>query len=86
MPNRPWDRERAPAAPALTDDGLCSECNAPAKLICKGEVKVCSKCLAVLWHSGVVEKRHERTVAAPVKGRLPATPPGDVHQRGPSDA
>jgi hypothetical protein len=38
----------------LTDDGLCSECNAPAKRICNGEVKVCSKCLAVLWHSGVV--------------------------------
>jgi hypothetical protein len=78
MPNRPptpWDREPAPAAPALTDDGLCSECNAPAKLICKGEVEICSKCLAVLWHSGLVEKRRERAAAAPVKGRPPPAGP-----------
>jgi hypothetical protein len=59
MPTHSWDRSYAPAAPALTDDDLCSECDAPAKPICKGEVKVCSKCLAVLWHSTVAETRRQ---------------------------
>jgi hypothetical protein len=66
----PLERPRAaPAAPTLTGDGLCSHCSAPAKLICKGEVKVCSNCCAVLWHSG--ERWHKPAVAAP-KGRPPA--------------
>jgi hypothetical protein len=65
----PWERLPAPAAPTLTRDGLCSTCNAPATPVCDDEVKVCSACLAVLWHSG--ERGHKPATAAP-KGRPPA--------------
>jgi hypothetical protein len=45
MPHLP-----VPAAPALTQQGLCSACGAAPVSICKGEVQICRNCLAVLWH------------------------------------
>jgi hypothetical protein len=62
-----WTGLPVPAAPVLTDDGLCSECRARPQLICKGEVKICSSCLAVLWHSN-------RRAAATPKHRPPLHP------------
>jgi len=45
-----WSHLPPPAAPTLTQEGLCSVCRAIPMLICKDEVQVCRSCLAVLWH------------------------------------
>jgi hypothetical protein len=73
MPAHPWEqRAHATAAPALTGDGRCSECKAPATLICEGAVMICPKCLAVLWHSEVRRQTPQQRPAEQAPEHKPA--------------
>jgi hypothetical protein len=40
----------APPAPTLLKNWSCSDCNVSSIVIAQGEMRVCPKCYALLWH------------------------------------
>jgi len=46
----PIYKRPVPFAPHLTSRGACSDCHIPAIVAGNGDLKVCPRCHAVLWH------------------------------------
>lgn len=62
---RPVLRPVIPLAPRLTSRGACSECHVPAVVAGDGDIKICPKCYAMLWHRDYIgEERQRRQEAA----------------------
>lgn len=61
----PVQRPVAPPAPWLTKSWRCSDCNEPSVLIAGGDLRVCTRCHALLWHADwSAEARAARARAA----------------------
>jgi|SRR3954463_5645277 hypothetical protein len=68
------DPQRPAPAPTLTEDGRCTECKVIAVMAGKGEMKVCPKCYALLWHAvWARSKERERAAATERADRARAT-------------
>ena len=58
-------RQPIPPAPHLTSRGICSDCRVPAVLAGNGDLKVCPRCHALLWHRDYMgEQRRLKQEAA----------------------
>jgi hypothetical protein len=57
----PWSGVAVAPAPYLDGRSMCSECHIRALTLANGELKVCPRCFAVLWHADYSEEfRHQR--------------------------
>jgi hypothetical protein len=64
-PHPPILKPPIPPAPHLTSRGACSECHIPAVVAGDGDMKVCPRCYAMLWHRDYAsEQRLQRQEAA----------------------
>jgi hypothetical protein len=50
-------------APALTAKGDCSECKVLAVVAAEGQMKVCPRCFALLWHRDWSKEEAARSAA-----------------------
>src|SRR5262245_30486140 len=61
----PVFRPSVPPAPHMTSRGACSDCHVPAVLAGGGDMKICPRCCAMLWHRDYAgEQRRQRQEAA----------------------
>ena len=60
-----------PPAPRLTKDDCCSDCGVQSIWAGDGELKVCPKCWALLWHLdwGAAERRRLQLTASRWRAR-----------------
>jgi hypothetical protein len=66
-PNKPtpYVRPYVSPAPILLKNWRCSECNVPSILIANGDLRICPRCYALLWHQDwSAEARKARSDAA----------------------
>jgi len=61
----PVHRRAIPEPPHLTSRGACSDCRIPAIVAGDGDLKICPRCYALLWHRDYMgEQRRLRQEAS----------------------
>lgn len=64
-PSLPISRQMILPAPYLTSRGACSDCHIPGIAAGDGDIKICPRCYAMLWHRDYgAEQRREKQAAA----------------------
>jgi hypothetical protein len=63
-PRIPITRPAVPPEPHLTKSGCCSECKMRSLLIADGDLRICPKCFALLWHANWSANEHRARATA----------------------
>ena len=63
-PSLPISRQMILPAPYLTSRGACSDCHIPGIAAGDGDIKICPRCYAMLWHRdyGAEQRREKQAV------------------------
>lgn len=60
----PIVRRVPPPAPYLTSRSTCSECHVPSVIAGNGDIKICPKCHALLWHRDYAAEQRQQKLKA----------------------